>query len=246
MRVVALDTATRATATAVADVGESGAPGRSRERYHAGPADGPPGHAVELLGAVEQVLGEVGGGWEAVDRIAVGIGPGTFTGLRIGVASAQALACSRGLPLVGVSSLHALGLGAASLLAAGLLGEDLRTAPLLALIDARRGEVFAAGWPAGADRLQPPSSPEPCVLPPAQLHAHALRGSVAVGDGAVKFREVLEELGVVVPTDDDAANHISAVSHCRLAALAAPAEQPEDVQPEYLRIPDAEIASGGR
>lgn len=235
MRVLALDTATGATAVAVADVDDGKQPERSATAYREPPRTGPPGHATELLGAVEQVLAEIGGGWEAVDRIAVGIGPGTFTGLRIGVASAQALAVARGLPLVGVSSLHALGLGTG-----GLLGEDL---PLLALIDARRGEVFAAGWPAGADQLQPPAAPEPAVLKPEQLHAHVAPGAVAAGDGAIKFKAVLDGLGVVVPKVDDPANRISAVSHCRLASRLTPARRPDQVQPAYLRIPDAEIQS---
>ena len=231
MRIAALDTATRATATAVADVVPGEAVGFAVERYRESPPGGRPGHASQLLGALEEVLNAAGGGWEGIDRIAVGIGPGTFTGLRIGVASAQALARSSGTPLVGVSSLHALGLGA-----------GVVEGGVLALIDARRGEVFAAGWPAGGDPLQAPLQPRPVVLAPEQLADHAVRGSVAVGDGAIKFRAVLEQLGVVVPPDDDAMHRVSAVNHCRLAPALAPASRPQDVQPAYLRIPDAEIA----
>ena len=98
-----------------------------------------PAHAARLLAAAEEALGAAGVGWEEVDRLAVGVGPGSFTGLRIGIATARALAQGRGLPLVGVSSLEALARGAA--------------APLvLAVLDARRGEAFAAacrGRPAG-------------------------------------------------------------------------------------------------
>lgn len=233
MRIVALDTATRATAAALADV-VAGEPLRfSVERYRESPAGARPGHASELLGAIEEVLGAASSGWEKVDRIAVGIGPGTFTGLRIGVASAQALARSAEIPLVPVSSLHALGLGAGA----------LQPAAILALIDARRGEVFAAGWPAGGDLLAPPSAPPPSVLAPERLQDHARHGWVAVGDGAVKFRTVLEQIGVSVPADDLPVHRMSAINHCRLAAAIEPARLPEDVQPEYLRIPDAEIAS---
>jgi tRNA threonylcarbamoyladenosine biosynthesis protein TsaB len=241
MRILAFDTATRGTAVAVADVGGDAVPERSAERYHAAPHAGPPGHAVDLLDGVEEVLAELGGGWKSFDAIAVGVGPGTFTGLRIGVASAQALACSRGLPLVAVSSLHALGLGAA-----GPLKAKLGSAPLLALIDARRGEAFAAGWPASAQLLEMPSSPVPSVLPPERLRAHVSRGSLAIGDGAIKFRVVLEKFGAVVPADDDPVHQISAVSHCRLAATLPPSQRLQDVEPAYLRIPDAEIASAGR
>ena len=92
-----------------------------------------PMHAARLLAAAEEALGAAGVGWEDVDRLAIGVGPGSFTGLRIGIATARALAQGRGLPLVGVSSLEALARGAA--------------APLvLAVLDARRGEAFAAAW----------------------------------------------------------------------------------------------------
>jgi tRNA threonylcarbamoyladenosine biosynthesis protein TsaB len=233
MRIVALDTATRATATAVADVLPGEPPQFAVERYEEPPAGGRPGHARELLGALDEVVKASGAGWSEVDRIAVGVGPGTFTGLRIGVASAQALARSRAIPLVGVSSLHALGLGAAG----------RHRAAVLALIDARRGEVFAAGWPAGGDLLQPPSAPEPSVLAPEQLQDHAARGSVAVGDGAIKFRAVLEQLGVSVPSDHEPVHRVSAINHCRLAVALDAAPSPQAVQPAYLRIPDAEIAA---
>ncbi len=233
MRIVALDTATRATATAVADVLPGEPPQFAVERYHEPAPDGRPGHARELLVALQEVLEAAGGGWNGVDRVAVGIGPGTFTGLRIGVASAQALARSGGIPLVGVSSLHALGLGAAA----------WRSIGVLALIDARRGEVFAAGWSAGSDLLQAPSQPGPMVLAPERVRDHAARGTVAVGDGAIEYRAVLEKLGVVVPGDDEPAHRISAINHCRLSAMLDAAPRPEDIQPAYLRIPDAEIAA---
>lgn len=236
MRIVALDTATRATATAVADVPPGELPQFAVERYRAPGAEGRPGHARELLVALEEVLESAGGGWNDVDRIAVGTGPGTFTGLRIGIASAQALARSRSLPLVGVSSLHALGLGAADWCSEGLL----------ALIDARRGEVFAAGWSAGTDLLQAPSEPGPSVLAPEQLADHVAVGSIAVGDGAIKYRAVLERLGVVVPSDDEPVHRIAAINHCRLSATLDAALRPQDIQPMYLRIPDAEIAAGDR
>ncbi len=143
MRIVALDTATRATATAaLADLPR--APSRptvrplsavTSPRRAARPGPHPRTAWSSWPGGAGADRRAAGAG---IERIAVGVGPGTFTGLRIGVASAQALAHSRAIPLVGVSSLHTLGLGAA----------EWRSAAVLALIDARRGEVFAAGWPA--------------------------------------------------------------------------------------------------
>src|SRR6201999_2156863 len=72
-----------------------------------------PGHATRLLSMATELLGEAGLGWAEIERIAVGVGPGRFTGLRVGIATARGLAQSAGAELVGVSSLRALALGAA-------------------------------------------------------------------------------------------------------------------------------------
>jgi tRNA threonylcarbamoyl adenosine modification protein YeaZ len=111
--------------------------------------DPPPGdrprHTTRLLPLVEELLGRAGMSFDDLDRVAVGIGPGTFTGLRIGIATARALAQARALPLVGVSTLHSLAYGAEVALADGHAIETV-----VPTLDARRGEVFAAAWPARA------------------------------------------------------------------------------------------------
>ena len=138
--ILGIDTATPSTAVA------AWAPdGLAVERRH-DPAPGErPGHGAQLLRLVEAVLAEAGG-WERVERIAVGVGPGGFTGLRIGIATARALAQARDLPLVPVSTLQALKKGV----------RPLR----FAVIDARRGEVFAAaGAGSSRPRSLPPRSP---------------------------------------------------------------------------------------
>jgi tRNA threonylcarbamoyladenosine biosynthesis protein TsaB len=183
---------------------------------------GPPAHASELMPAVADVMARAGVGWRDLDAIAVGVGPGTFTGLRIGIATARALAGANGLPLRPVSSLAAL--------AAGI------EAPLrLALIDARRGEVFGALYE-GDERLWPPF-----VTPPEEL-ARRLRDEgftpLAAGDGSVRFRQVLEEAGVPVAPDDSEAHVVRGLHVCRLGA-GVPDEPPEAVLPNYLRDPDA-------
>jgi tRNA threonylcarbamoyladenosine biosynthesis protein TsaB len=214
MNVLAWDTATPATTVALGDV----------ELRH-DPAPGArPGHAGELLPLVERVVSGADGGWGAVDRIAVGTGPGSFTGLRIGVAAARALALARSLPLVGVSSLHAL---------ASAAGRDAEL--VLGVLDARRGEAFVAGWRAG----------EP-VLAPAALEPGALAAAVAalpaaplaVGDGAVRYRAALERAGALVPEDGAPLHGLSAREVARLGADAS-AGNLEDVVPEYIRSPDA-------
>jgi tRNA threonylcarbamoyladenosine biosynthesis protein TsaB len=232
MRVLAFDTATAATAVALCDVG-SGQHGLDLEARDDPPAGARPGHARRLLALIEQLL-DAGGGWEGVDRIAVGVGPGTFTGLRIGVATAHALARARTLELVGVSTLQAL---------AAAARVEHPDAAILAAIDARRGEAFAAAWPAGADPACEPPSAAPAALPPQELArlASALAPeAVAVGDGAVQFRTVLDATGVVVPASASVLHLVSARVHCRLAGAAQPG-RPDAVLPAYLRLADAEL-----
>ncbi len=230
MRVLAFDTATAITAVALRDFDdEANVCLRSVVDLSAvddPPSGARPGHARRLLALIHDLLDQAGSDWQDVDRIAVGLGPGTFTGLRIGIATAQALSRSSGRPLVGVSTLQSLESAALAPLAA--------PRPVLAVIDARRGEAFAAG--AGL---------APTVLTPAALGATARRRAgtdlMAVGDGAVKFRDVLEASGAYVPDDDAPVHRVSAREHCRLAALLPPSVNGR-VEPSYLRLPDAEIA----
>src|SRR5262245_66126454 len=107
--------------------------------------EGRPRHSAVLLESVEAALAAAGG-WDEVGVIAVGIGPGTFTGLRVGVATARALAQARGLELAPVSSLAAL--------AGGIPAGDGRQ--LLALIDARRAEAFTGLFDAEAGAIWEP------------------------------------------------------------------------------------------
>lgn len=182
----------------------------------------PSAHASELMPAVAYVMERAGVGWHELDAIAVGVGPGTFTGLRIGVATARALAMAAELPLRRVSSLAAL--------AAAI------EAPLkLPLIDARRGEVFAALF--DGDRQLWPSfaaSPEALV---ARVREGAFSPGAA-GDGSLRFREMLEEAGIAVEPDSSEAHVVRALNVCRLGR-GAPDEAPGAVLPDYLREPDA-------
>jgi tRNA threonylcarbamoyladenosine biosynthesis protein TsaB len=220
--ILGLDTATPATAVAV------WAPdGPAVERRDDPPPGRRPGHASRLLVLVEEALGAAGAGWDAIERIAVGVGPGGFTGLRLGIATARALAQARELPLVGVSSLEAL----AAATQGPLEGSDPSRA-VVAVIDARRSEVFAAGWQGGERWL------DPVAIAPAELAARVRPGTLAVGDGAVKFRAELEQAGAHVPADDSPAHRVSALEVCRLGAAGDPAER-DALLPDYRREPDA-------
>jgi tRNA threonylcarbamoyladenosine biosynthesis protein TsaB len=219
MIVLAMDTATPSTVAGVLL-----ADGRVVEARDDPPEGSRGEHASRLLGLVERALDQGGVTWDDVERIAVGVGPGGFTGLRIGIATARALAQARGLPLVPVSSLAALAAGA-----------DAAGGATAAVIDARRGEVFAGVWAEGSELLSPGA------LAPAAL-AEGLRALErpvqAVGDGAVRFRTEFEGAGVVVPVDGSAVHRIAAAPLCRLGAEGEPADR-DRLLPDYRREPDA-------
>lgn len=218
MNVLGLDTSTAATAACLLR-----SDGQAFEVIPgASDLTTPPLHARELMPALARTIGEAGLGFADLDALAVGIGPGTFTGLRIGIATARALANARGLPLHPVSSLAALAAGADAPIA-------------LAAIDARRGEVFAALHDQADERWAP------FVARPGAL-AERVRDSalnpLAVGDGAVSYRRELEAGGAWIPPDDSPLHVVRALRICRLAARVAPVA-PEAVLPHYLRMPDA-------
>ncbi|HEX2126873.1 MAG TPA: tRNA (adenosine(37)-N6)-threonylcarbamoyltransferase complex dimerization subunit type 1 TsaB [Thermoleophilaceae bacterium] len=221
MTVLGLDTATPATSACVLR-----GDGEAFEHVP-GPEElaSRPAHGSELLPRVAEVLERAGIGFADLTAVAVGVGPGTFTGLRVGIATARALAHAHDLPLHPVSSLAAL-------------AEGIEAPHRLALIDARRGEVFAALHGAGGGW-------EPFVAAPeavAQRVREAAVSPLAAGDGAVRFREVLEAAGVQVEPDGSQAHAVRALHVCRLAATVPPAP-PEAVLPEYLRAPDAQPQS---
>jgi tRNA threonylcarbamoyladenosine biosynthesis protein TsaB len=166
--------------------------------------------AVRILDDIDALLTEAGLERDDLTRIVVGTGPGSYTGLRMGLITARTLSFALGVPLAGVSTLAAL--------AAGAPGAS-------PVIDGRRGEIFSlvAG--------------EPTVLRPEELEVRA--GVTCVGDGAVRYRDVLERAGAEVPPDGSAL-HVPWARHH--AALAADFGLPDTVEPIYLRLPDAERA----
>ena len=221
MIVVGFDTATDDTAVGAASDGEI-----LFERLIP-PAEGRPRHATALLPEVERAAAAAGG-WEAVDRLAVGVGPGSFTGLRIGISTARALAASLDLPLAPVPTLAAL---------LRALAERWPDRRLLGALDARRGEVFSTLQEPGGEVAWPPF-----VATPAQL-AERLRAlpeaPLAAGSGAVRFREELAGAGAEVPAGSDPLHRIAGRHVCGIGA-GVEAFEPEAVEPIYLRPPDAE------
>jgi tRNA threonylcarbamoyladenosine biosynthesis protein TsaB len=197
----------------------------------------PPQHSAELLPLLAELLNRAGTGWDDVRAIAVGVGPGTFTGLRIGVATARGLAQGLGVPLHPVSSLGAL--------AAGLATQAAPGRPLLPLIDAKRRQVFASLY-----RAQEPLELEwgPLALGKDELAdrlCELTSPALAAGDWALESREYLEAAGIEVPAPDSGVHAVSALQICRLGMANDPVA-PEQVNPVYVRVPDAEVTRSAR
>ena len=191
MLILAFDTATDVATSALVDDGEVLAERTSVART--------------LLSDVDALLRQAGAHAGDIDALAVGTGPGSFTGTRIGLAVARGLGVSLGVPVAGVSTLDAMSAGAPGATPVG---------------DARRGEIFVSG---------------PRVLRPEELEL--ARGTVCVGDGAVRYRELLESREIQIPPDDDPRHVPRARFHALVAAEFGPADE---VAPIYVRAPDAD------
>ena len=190
MLILAFDTATdRATSALVGDGEVLG------ERVS---------RASTLLADVDALVRQAGAHPRDLEGLAVGTGPGSFTGIRIGLAVARGLALALDVPVAGVSTLDALAAGAPG---------------AVPVIDAKRREVFVPG---------------PRALPPAELELEP--GALCIGDGAIRYRELLERAGAEVPPDGDERHLPRARFHATFARGFGPAEL---VEPLYVRLPDA-------
>lgn len=219
MRVLAFDTA--ATACSVAVVTDAGV---AAEMTH----DGGHTHTRQLMAMIETVLFRCGVTMDDLDGFGVTVGPGSFTGVRIGVSSAHGLAAATGKPAVGISSLAALAAQAGG------------TGTRCAMLDARRKEVYAAVYrPDGSGyRIERPA----CATSPASLLPQLPAGCMYIGSGAVRYFEIiLHHDPTAAFPQDTALNHISATTVGRLAMIkmkqAGDAPLP---MPRYVRRSDAE------
>jgi tRNA threonylcarbamoyladenosine biosynthesis protein TsaB len=156
--------------------------------------------AVRILDDVHELLAEAEVEPESVDGLAVGTGPGSYTGLRMGLVTARTLSFSLGAPVAGVSTLDALAAGAAD---------------AVPVIDGRRREVFIL------------ADGRPTCLRPEEVAVE--RGRAYVGDGAVRYRHLFEDGGALVPPDDDPVHVPWARHHASLARDFGPAELAEPI-----------------
>lgn len=222
LRIIGFDTATDDTVVAATIDGEP-----VFERVIGPSAAGRPVHSEALLTAVNAAA-EACGSWTKVDRIAVGTGPGTFTGIRIGIATANGLSLATGTGLAAVSTLEALSLPMQN-------GSDL----VLAALDARRGEVFAALYGTDGGVVWPDFASSPAEL------AERLKGLDAPvrvgGPGAVRFRDELTRAGVEIAASEAGIHRLDGRSICDLGALVGRVDRSIPLEPTYLRVPDAQL-----
>lgn len=219
--ILALDSATAACSVAVLSSG------RIVARRFAPMATG---HAQALVPLIETVMAESGVAFPALDHIAVTVGPGAFTGLRVGLAAAQGIALATGKPLGGVTTLEAVAHAVDMHAREGTV--------LLVAIESKRRELFVQSFAADLSPLDAPAA----VLPE-NLCTHVPPGALVVaGDAAVRAEEALAKCGRRASIITDAAHpdaaHVAAVAAARLAAGGAllPA------RPLYLRAPGVTVA----
>lgn len=232
-RILALDTSTRTASVAV--LGGS----REVEIDHAYGS-----HSDDLISLVDRALGDAGLELADLDAIAVGSGPGSFTGLRIAMATAKGLCFASGLPLWPVSSLAALALDGVDTLAAADPPEDAAGALFVPLLDARRDELFVGLYRAGGGAVTA-VAPD-AVIPVAGVasavaDALAKTGSsraILLGDVTGSHAGALAPAGEVVA---GARSTPSARSVARLAALGERADALRSGTPVYIRPSEAEV-----
>jgi tRNA threonylcarbamoyladenosine biosynthesis protein TsaB len=177
------------------------------------------GTSETLLPAVQDALDLAGEELDAVGLVLAGVGPGTFTGIRIAAATARALCAGTGIALAKNSTLDALAAPALSC-----------SPDVLAVLDARRRQVFVRRFSEAG-----PTTGIYCVRPE-ELSADG--EPVLVGDGALRYRGVLSDLGRI-PPDDSPLHRVTAAGHVISADLAV--VRLEDLVPIYVREPDAEV-----
>lgn len=198
-------------------------------------------HSERLIESIDHLLNLAGWKKSELQAIAVALGPGSFTGLRIGLGTAKGMALALSLPIVGVSSLESLALNAA-----GFGGT------VVTLIDARRGELYAAGWKVTIGARPKPVFNE-CVIPPKKLTDRIKKikgGIILVGDGAIAYRDFLKtNLGKRAQIAEGSMALAQAHNLALLSFSKLKRNKSDDLAglvPNYIRHSDAEIGFMGK
>ncbi len=210
MKILSIETATPVAAVALAEGDDVSVVEASNDMHH----------VESLIPTIEAMTSERAWSMSDIDLIVVDIGPGLFTGLRVGVATARSLAAALGCAIAPVSSLEVLA------------HETVEQADRWVVIDARRREVFAQHFQASR------AVGEPRVMSPEVLCATAEPRSVLVGDGAQRYRDIFESAGLTLLDDPLSPNPATAIELV-IGAKRSSAVALEEIVPQYLRDPDA-------
>jgi tRNA threonylcarbamoyladenosine biosynthesis protein TsaB len=229
MNILAFDTCLGAVSAAASRRGPEGA--LLCQAYEVRAA----GHAERLMPMIAEVMDGAGLAFSQLDRLAVTLGPGGFTGVRVGIAAARGLAFAAGKPVVAATSLAVMAHRAEEMLAG--MGEPLGTRRLMVAVDARRGALFVQSFAAGAVE----TAAAQLITPSEAARSLGPEGGVVVGSGAMAVAAAAAAAGVTAdPRFADLQPHAG-----NLAAMAARLAPVSPVRPLYLRLPDVRPQEAG-
>lgn len=219
MKILAVDTAASWCAAAVLDSDRDAVLGAVSENIGKG-------HAEVLMEYIERALAQADVLISDIDRVAVNVGPGSFTGVRIGVSAARGFALALDCPAVGITTFEAL---------AFETHDKSAGKPVAVFLDAHRGEIYAQGFDAG---LHPLSQPLIFSREEAEAYARALSDdTVLAGSAAASINDALGGVFALGSTEPTARIE----TYARLGAQRAPGDAPK---PLYMRGPDAKPQVG--
>jgi tRNA threonylcarbamoyl adenosine modification protein YeaZ len=221
MKILAFDTAMAACSAAVIE--HDGTSVTVLAHHHEARTRG---HAEVLMSVIDDVMQTSRLDYDDLDRLAVTVGPGNFTGVRIGIATARGMALALGIPAIGITTLEAIASAAVEHLGAAAGGIAVAN-------DARRGELYVQRFSADLDALVPPRA----LTPEAALAELTGGDCTIVGTGLDILSNAAPE--AALKTAPQCPDQPDAVHIARLAATKKPADAPP--HPVYLRAPDAKL-----
>jgi tRNA threonylcarbamoyladenosine biosynthesis protein TsaB len=192
-------------------------------------------HSQRLMPAIDSLFKQLDLSPADLDAIAVSIGPGSFTGIRISMSTAKGLALASAKPLIGIATLEAL----------ANRHRDPRAAQNCAIIDAKRGEVFAQIFKFDPDSAFASPASEPSVLTPEKLLDKISQPTLLLGNGALRYRELLQNSLGENATFAPPTRIMPSADEVALLALhrlqQGQTDEPMSLEPIYLRKSDAEL-----
>jgi len=223
MKLLCLDTATPATVVAVVDTDS----GSATEELHIPEAGERPAHTASLHRYITAVLKRSKLELSELDLVVVGVGPGSFTGLRVGVSAVRALAQATGLEVVPVSTLSALA-----------LSSSFDTESVIATVIARKGEYFVGEYSNGSLVGSEQSLKEADLVDFCRSSANRFGSTTCVGNAALELRSELQAVGVVVPSEHGV-HSVGAIGLAEAANGLVPVNY-LDLVPAYLNAPNVD------